>query len=348
MTKSTNLFKTAAIFLLFILPLFFSNHGDSLIYAQSTASTVGDHGTDSSRMGMVIAPDRAFSVQGQTWNAYFPLIMFSGAMEIERIYVPAGPFLRGSDDDGSAETSPERTVYLDSYYIFKTMVTNAQFASFVNQTGYETTAEEVGWSFLGPGLDQRFGAYWAAPEGPGSDLTGLDNYPVFHVSWFDAAAFCMWAGGRLPTEAEWEKAARGDDGRMFPWAGVGQSAVTGDKANFCDVNCPWDVDWKIASQDDGYARTSPVGTYPNGASPYGVLDMAGNINEWVADWYAEDYYSVAPDMNPTGPVSGQYRVHRGGSWYSGWSNLRSFVRSKNTPDHTHDMEGFRCVIPIEP
>lgn len=259
------------------------------------------------------------------------------------ILIPEGEFLMGSNDEIAKDhEKPEHAVYLDNFYIYQTHVTNFQFEDFIKKTRYITTAEEVGWSlvFNGETFDEIEGAYWRAPSGPGSDLSGRGNYPVLHVSWFDAAAYCAWAGGRLPTEAEWEKAARGTDGsRMFPWEG---DQISGDRANVCDVNCP--ATWAITDHDDGYATSSPAGNYPNGASPYSVLDMAGNVTDWVNDWYAEDYYGMSPYENPTGPLVGEMRVHRGASWYSGYTNQRSTARNMNLPTHKHDHGGFRCVF----
>jgi formylglycine-generating enzyme len=282
------------------------------------------------------------------YTRFFLVFSTWAPREIKLVHVPAGPFIMGSDVDGKSETSPQRSVHLDGFYIFETLVTNAQFTEFVDQTGYVTTAEIVGWSLIGQNSIKTNGANWKAPDGPGSSLFGMEDYPVVHASWIDGNAYCRWYGGRLPTEAEWEKAARGPYGRIFPWGGSGRPSVTGDKANFCDVNCPYDVSWKITDQNDGYSRYSVVGVYPKGASYYGALDMSGNLNEWVNDWYDPNYYQYAPNVNPTGPASGTFRVERGGSWMSGWSNLRSFHRNYETQDHTHDLEGFRCVVPETP
>jgi eukaryotic-like serine/threonine-protein kinase len=257
------------------------------------------------------------------------------------VNVPEGEFLMGSEDEDAREDEkPEHPVWLDAFWIYQHPVTNAQFAAFVNASGHQTTAEESGWSWVleGSSWVKTEGAYWGAPEGLGSSLTGRDDHPVVQVSWFDATAYCQWAGGRLPTEAEWEKAARGTDGRRFPW---GDDPVTGDRANSCDVNCP--LDWAATDQDDGYSQTSPVGSYPAGVSPYGALDMAGNVFEWVADWYDEEYYSRAPDENPTGPTSGEYRVLRGGSWLSFQWVLRVSNRYRYSPDFWYFFSGFRCL-----
>lgn len=262
------------------------------------------------------------------------------------VYVPEGEFLRGSDQAGaSGMEKPQRMVFLDAFWIYQHPVTNAQFAAFVDASGHQTIAEGAGWSWAFDGDDwaELDGVTWREPQGPGSTIAGREDHPVLHVSWFDAEAYCAWAGGRLPTEAEWEKAARGDDGRNYPW---GDTPVTGDRANFCDVNCPFE--WAEADQDDGYLGPSPVGSYPAGASPYGTLDMAGNVWEWVADWFFPDYYGFAPDQNPAGPLSGDLRVVRGGSWYNNVNSMSVTFRHRFTPDSTIDLLGFRCLHQAAP
>jgi len=224
------------------------------------------------------------------------------------VTILAGVFVRGSDvvndfTAASRNETPQRQIYLPTYQITRMPVTNAQYKIFVDATGYQTPAN------------------WVDREMPSMRA----NHPVIDVSWRDAVAFCTWAGVRLPSEAEWEKAARGADGRIYPWG-----------------NQPPDV--KRCNFNRNVDDTTPVDNYPAGASPYGVLDMAGNVWEWVNDWYQADYYSVSPDSNPPGPVTGEYRVLRGGSWNGGDFNVRSAKRNYYHPGSSvsHGI-GFRCA-----
>lgn len=197
------------------------------------------------------------------------------------VFVPEGPFIMGSNKHFKAEI-PEHTVTLEAYWIDKTEFTNAMFSAFVANTGYQTTAEKQGKSFSynkdTKALALTTGANWQHPQGKESSLEGIENHPVVQMTWDDARAYCEWAGGRLPTEEDWEKAARGEDGRIFPW---GNDPLDGTRANTADKNFPEG----IKSIDDGYKFTAPVGTYPLGASPYGALDMNGNVSEWVDDLF---------------------------------------------------------------
>lgn len=214
------------------------------------------------------------------------------------IEIPAGSFTMGSNDYDNEK--PVHTVYLDKYYIGKYEVTVGQFKKFCNATG-KTMPEQPSWN-------------------------NRDDHPVVNVSWNDAKAYCDWAGLRLPTEAEWEKAARGTDGRTYPWGNA------------------WD-NTKCNSRENGdrYSNTSPVGSFPSGVSPYGCYDMAGNVWEWCNDWYDKNYYGSSPSSNPTGPSSGDLRVLRGGGWYNGADLCRSADRFRDFPDIRYYYVGFRVA-----
>jgi formylglycine-generating enzyme required for sulfatase activity len=256
------------------------------------------------------------------------------------VHVPEGEFSMGNDA-GPINERPLHDVSLTAFWIDQTEVTNAMFALFIETTGYQTKAEKRGsaWVFDGTGWSEISGADWQHPQGPATNLTGLEDHPVVNVSWYDAKAYCEWNGARLPSEAEWEKAARGVDGRTYPW---GEQAPAGNLLNFGDVNLyPDSVDPNL---NDGYKFTAPVGSYPSGASPYGALDMAGNVWEWVNDWYQEMYYTKAPASDPVGPNSGEGRIFRGGSWNHNILDIRSSIRMWSKPSDAIDNVGFRCAI----
>ncbi len=238
---------------------------------------------------------------------------------------------------GSAETElltepdefPQRRVRLQEFWIDQTEVTNRQYASCVTAGACAAPPSE-----LEPGDDRP---YYGAQE--------YGDYPVANVSWAEAAAYCKWAGRRLPTEAEWERAARGRDARTHPWGWFG--FVMDDRLNFCDRDCPYP--WRDASLSDGFARTSPVGSYPQGASPSGALDMVGNLWEWVSDWYDSGAYATQPTEQPSGPLQGNYKVVRGGSWLDSTLGDRlSFFRAANRhwqlPEARRSYIGFRCAV----
>ena len=240
----------------------------------------------------------------------------------EMSVVPAGEFLMGSNTRED-ETPPHR-VYLDAFQIDKFIVTNTLLERFVRATGYRTTAEREGTGFVfnGEKWVEQEGLTWRTPTA--SSSSAEPRLPVVQVSWVDASAYCGWAGKRLPTEAEWEKAARGTDGRKYPW---------GDQ---------WDVR-RANSNASNLGKPTPVGLYTHGASPYGVLDMAGNVWQWVSDWYDAKYYSHSPQRNPSGPDSGEMRVHRGGAWTAIPFRLRTTHRIGNVPSGRGPHIGFRCA-----
>ena len=250
---------------------------------------------------------------------------------MELMYMPAGEFLMGSEEDGNIHA-----VYLDAFWIDRTEVTNDMFRRFVNDTKYLSKAEKVGGSYALYGWTD--GAYWQSPQGPESSISGLGNHPVVHVSWKDASNYCQWAGRQLPTNEEWEKAARGVDGRTYPW---GNESPDGSLLNFSDKNseCPW-ADKSI---DDGYGLTSPVGNYPKGESPYCVLDLAGNALEWCEDWGGNDKGSFM-DLHPSVHEGGDLRSVRGGSLCYPATGIYSYFNSFLPSMYTDYELGFRCVL----
>jgi formylglycine-generating enzyme required for sulfatase activity len=267
------------------------------------------------------------------------------------VYIPAGEFPLGASendpnarDDEKQNPPPPLPVYLDAYWIDKTEVTVAQFQDFLNATGYQTEAEQQrpgGNIYSADGRQFVASAYWFLPEGRGAP-EALPRRPVVQVSWNDARAYCQWTGRDLPTEAQWDKAARGAQGRIFPWGNV----FDGTQVSFCDGSCG--ASWHDTSVDDGFARTGDVGSYPEGASPYGVLDMSGNVWEWVLDWYDfRGYYRIIPE-NPTGPETGADKTVRGGSWIDTFDRVRASARDKFPPDERNNITGFRCATASVP
>ena len=255
------------------------------------------------------------------------------------VYVSDGSFEMGSED-GDDDERPVHEVSLHAFWIDHTEVTNDQFEQFVEATGYETTAQEEEGSgvFIGEELEWVEGAYWQHPRGPDSSLDDLADHPVVQISWLDAGAYCEWVGGRLPTEAEWEYAARGPEGWIYPWG----NSFDGEEANFCDANCP--LKWADEAVDDGYEFTAPADSDRAGESWSGVRDLSGNVSEWVNDWYDENYYYDSPEHNPQGPDSSDFKVLRGGSWRYNEYDLRSTTRVFDYPFFRSDYIGFRCVV----
>ena len=255
------------------------------------------------------------------------------------VEIPAGPFLMGSDrqKDPNARDNelPQHTMTLPAYRISRVPVTVAQFAAFVQATGYVTSGEKAGWSYVWGGAqwERRQDASWRTPYGPGSDVNQKGQHPVTCVSWMDALAFCAWAGVQLPSEAEWEKAARGPDGRIYPW---GNKAPDRTRCNF----------------DADGGDTSALGIYPLGASPYGVLDMAGNVWEWTRSAWGQRW--EAPDFTyPYDPHDGRedvsrtdlQRALRGGSWHNGAHHVRSALRYRGSAANRSGDVGFRVILP---
>jgi formylglycine-generating enzyme required for sulfatase activity len=217
-----------------------------------------------------------------------------------------------------ANEQPAHTVVLDGFWIDRTEVTNGQYRRCVQAGACEPPRQRGSYTRE---LYYGDGAY--------------DDYPVIWVGWQQAADYCAWAGARLPSEAEWEYAARGPEERIFPWG----NAFDGKRLNYCDVRCTGGPNDETV--DDGYADTAPVGSYPAGTSWCGALDMAGNVREWVADWFAR--YAPGRQVNPAGPSVGESRIPRGGSWLDTSDDVRSANRGENSPDYTRHKVGFRCA-----
>jgi formylglycine-generating enzyme required for sulfatase activity len=249
-------------------------------------------------------------------------VLISDVDGMEMVYVPAGEFQMGSET-GEPDERPVHTVSLDAYWIDRTEVTNAMYTRCVEDgTCHPPSSSSSSTRDL----------YFGNPE--------FENYPVLYVSWEAANAYCAWAGRRLPAESEWEKAAGWDEEnrtqRIYPW---GNTAFDGTRANFCDRNCQQAQ--KNPEYDDGYADTAPVGSYPAGASFYGALDMAGNVWEWVADFY--DAYPGG-DANASENFGQTYLVVRGSSWFFPGQVLRAANRAPNQPDEANSAIGFRCAL----
>jgi sulfatase modifying factor 1 len=339
-------------------------------------------------MMVLCAAGLAAGAQEMSCCAKLPSRFTPPQAPVAMVWIPAGEFVMGSRDRyARPDEQPLHTVRLDGFWISRTPVTNDQFSEFVKATGYRTTAEraptvEEILSQAPPGMppppaemlvpsslvfkpprepvslhnplvwwEWKAGADWQHPEGPGSSIEGRGDHPVVHVSWDDAQAYCQWAGLRLPTEAEWEYAARGGlDQEMYVWGRepVDQGA---QKLNIWQGRFP-----VLNTAEDGFITTSPVATFPpNG---YGLFDMAGNVWEWVGDWYRPDTYSQnarnGVAVNPQGPASSfdpdephtSKRITRGGSFLcndSYCSGYRPSARMKTSPDTSLVHTGFRCV-----
>ena len=274
------------------------------------------------------------------------------------VLIPAGEFLMGSttttieewskiDDCGPAKQCnledefPQHPVMLDAFLIDKVEVTNAQYLKFVQAAKHRPPADPKGG-------EDRSRNLWEGSKVPPA-VAGL---PVVSVDWNDAKAYCEWAGKRLPTEAEWEKAARGPDGQVFPWGANWDRARLNSASLWASQDLlsydAWATWWDAKGFDLLEAKTlagvlKPGGSFPGGGSPYGAQDMAGNVSEWVADWVGSEFYHASPDRNPKGPDTGEKRALRGGSWYNHANGARVALRRDAFPNHRANTIGFRCA-----
>ncbi|HSL44989.1 MAG TPA: SUMF1/EgtB/PvdO family nonheme iron enzyme [Anaerolineales bacterium] len=250
-------------------------------------------------------------------------VVAPAAMEdgMTMVLVPAGEFTMGSDT-GEPNEGPAHTVFLDAFWIDRTEITNHMYATFLNSQGAQADLITTWIDMDDEDLQVQF------VDGSWQAASGYENHPMIEIKWLGAAAYCEWRGDgtRLPSEAEWEKAARGTTDNLYAWGN--------------------EIDCSLANYDICMGSTVAVGSYPSNASPFGALDMTGNVVEWVADWYGEDYYQNSPSSNPPGPDSGEQRVLRGGSW-DGHTDyeVRITHRFTEPPDDSLDDGGFRCVLP---
>jgi formylglycine-generating enzyme len=338
-------------------------HGNTIKECDSTVGTNNEIDDESSmhpgccspsRMPSRAEPTMAFGRDAADLRP--PTAEF--AHQIEQVVVPAQTYVMGdARGDGRAGDGerPVHEVDVDSFEIDATSVTNADFARFIDASGYRTEAEVFGFSavfhlVLAADRDDIVGqpagtpwwlgvrgADWAHPGGRHSSIEGLEDHPVVHVSWNDAAAYCTWAGRRLPTEAEWECASRGGiDGARYPW---GNDLGDDWRCNIWQGTFP-----STNTLDDGWLTTAPVRSYSPNA--YGIWQTVGNVWEWCADWWDPTYYAASDRLNPAGPPHGEARALRGGSYLchdSYCNRYRNAARSSNTPDSSMGNAGFRTV-----
>ncbi len=266
------------------------------------------------------------------------------AAEPDMVLVPAGEFLMGAPSGTEAfpDEAPLRRVFLSTFRVDRYEVTNDTYARFVHETGHRIPENAKPTATLWTD--------WAA-------IVAIARHPVVNVSWDDADAYCRWRGARLPTEAEWEKAARGPDGRRYPWgdewdwAKANSASYWAHRTVDFESGADWEAFWikgdgaALAKANGlrGEVLTMPVGSFPDGLSPYGLHDMAGNAAEWVADWHDPNYYRTAPLSDPTGPARGAVKAMRGGSWLKPYKSLRTSDRDWGLMDSRPSGTGFRCA-----
>jgi len=269
---------------------------------------------------------------------------FGAGPAVDMALIPAGEYHMGTAEGsgGLADERPERLVFLHAFLLDRFEVTNQDYSAFVQSTGHRP-----------PENNNPASTIWDGAMYPHTIAT----HPVVNVSWEDAVAYCRWSGKRLPTEAEWEKAARGTDGRRYPWG----NDWNWDRANSASYwakrtiefqsGADWEAFWikgdgaRLAKEKGikGEVLTLPVGSFPDGVNPYGIHDLAGNVAEWVQDWYDPNYYRSAPLSNPSGPERGAIKSMRGGSWLKPAISLRTSDRDWGIMDSRPSGTGFRCA-----
>lgn len=268
----------------------------------------------------------------------------AAAVANDMVLVPAGEFLMGSPagSDGFDDERPQRRVFVSAFWIDRYEVTNSNYLAFVQATGHRV-----------PQNVKPAATLWENNK----PLPGIENHPVVNVSWEDASAYCRWLSKRLPTEAEWEKAARGTDGRRYPWGNEWDIAKANSASYWAErtvefaSGAEWEAFWikgegaRISKEKGikGEVLTLPVESFPEAASPYGLFDMAGNAGEWVQDWFDPNYYRSAPLSDPPGPAKGAVKAMRGGSWLKPALSLRTSDRDWGTMDSRPSGTGFRCA-----
>ena len=279
------------------------------------------------------------------------------------VLIEAGSFLMGTDSDKGWEADGEKKVIevsMDPYWISRCCVTNREFGEFVDDTGYVSEAEQFGWSYvfhillqnsvlkrLKPqnvqGLEWWYGvegAYWRKPEGPGSNVKKRMDYPAVHISWSDAVAYCQWKGHRLPTEAEWEKAARGGlEQKIYPWG----DELHPEGKHRCNI---WQGNFPLANTaEDGHVGSAPAKSFR--ANGFGMYNLVGNVWEWCSDWFSPNWRLIHKEPNPQGPDTGGRKVMKGGSYLchdSYCNRYRVAARTSNTPDSSTGNLGFRTAM----
>jgi formylglycine-generating enzyme required for sulfatase activity len=277
---------------------------------------------------------------GRFWSQVVAKVVVSDGPSIAgpMALVPGGSFTMGGPD--AADQQPVHPVSVDSFYIDKFEVTNAEFEAFINAGGYSTQAfwSESGWMWR-TSMNVTAPEYWTT--GQYNSGPSWPGFPVVGVSWYEAEAYARYAAKRLPTEAEWEKAARSTDSRTYPWG----SGVDGSRANYLNSGDPF-TPWSTpVAFFDGRLHPSPPFQTTDSPGPHGEYDQAGNVWEWVQDWYGPDYYAASPASNPPGPIQGTQKVFRGGGWDLDVAGpgMKTYYRNETIPSQRFSSIGFRCA-----